>query len=372
MTTPPAPTTSRPANALLANQTGTNNVATGTDALFSNMTGKSNIATGFQALTGNTQGSNNVATGDHALYANMTGDRNVAAGTKALRNNTGSDNVAIGRNAGVKLTTGSQNIDIANVGKAGEAGTIRIGTNGTQTATFIAGISGTTLWRSGSAGGRQVKRPARDRGRAPRRPARRHGPPARRPGQGTCSARSTGSASSCKAVADDGIETTINVVMRVFGPNAHEMRTISAASVSPMRDSRCGETHARVRRRGCCPTHSTQRAREPPRLQGRGPMTPTVPRTLLLAVGALLLVAAAVGVTLAVTRGEDDGGENSTVSPTIVPKAALPSGRELAMQIRTRPESITRASVITDGSTMCPYVVWMGPIRHTPTMTSTM
>ena len=92
-------------------------------------------------------------------------------------------------------------------------------------------------------------------------------------------------------------------------------------------------------------------------------MTPTVPRTLLLAVGALLLVAAAVGVTLAITRGEDDGGENSTVSPTIVPKAALPSGRELATQIRTRPESITGASVITDGSRMCPYVVWMGPIK---------
>ena len=96
-------------------------------------------------MSSNTLGSNNVATGDHALYANQTGDRNVAAGTKALRNNTGSDNVAIGRNAGVKLTTGSQNIDIANVGKAGESGTIRIGTNGTQAATFIAGISGTTL-----------------------------------------------------------------------------------------------------------------------------------------------------------------------------------------------------------------------------------
>ena len=42
-------------------------------------------------------------------------------------------------------TTGSDNIDVGNTGKAGEAGTIRIGTNGTQTATDIAGISGTPL-----------------------------------------------------------------------------------------------------------------------------------------------------------------------------------------------------------------------------------
>ena len=48
------------------------------------------------------------------------------------------------RDAGENLTTGSNNIDIANVGVAGESGTIRIGTDGNQTAAFIAGISGTT------------------------------------------------------------------------------------------------------------------------------------------------------------------------------------------------------------------------------------
>ena len=76
---------------------------------------------------------------------NTTGSNNVAAGIDALLNSTGSANVAIGRNAGKNLTTGSDNIDIANVGVAGESGTIRIGNNNNQSATFIAGISGTNV-----------------------------------------------------------------------------------------------------------------------------------------------------------------------------------------------------------------------------------
>src|SRR5207244_3716758 len=43
------------------------------------------------------------------------------------------------------LTTGDNNIDIANGGVAGESNTIRIGTQGTQTATFIAGIRGVPI-----------------------------------------------------------------------------------------------------------------------------------------------------------------------------------------------------------------------------------
>src|SRR5207248_6215481 len=38
-------------------------------------------------------------------------------------------------------TTGDNNIDIGNVGVADEGNTIRIGTQGTQTKTFIAGVS---------------------------------------------------------------------------------------------------------------------------------------------------------------------------------------------------------------------------------------
>lgn len=48
----------------------------------------------------------------------------------------------MGYQAGLNLTTGSNNFDI---GIAGEAGKIRIGTKATQTATYIAGISGKTV-----------------------------------------------------------------------------------------------------------------------------------------------------------------------------------------------------------------------------------
>jgi uncharacterized coiled-coil protein SlyX len=48
----------------------------------------------------------------------------------------------LGSFAGSNLTTGNSNIDIGNPGVAAEANTIRIGTQGTQTKTFIAGITG--------------------------------------------------------------------------------------------------------------------------------------------------------------------------------------------------------------------------------------
>src|SRR5437016_14606147 len=62
-------------------------------------------------------------------------------------NTTGNNNIAIGSNSGSSLTTVSNNIDIgANVlGTAGESGKIRIGKQGTQNGTFIAGISGVAV-----------------------------------------------------------------------------------------------------------------------------------------------------------------------------------------------------------------------------------
>jgi Chaperone of endosialidase len=50
----------------------------------------------------------------------------------------------VGHNAGSNVTTGDNNIHIGNQGTAADSGLIRIGTVGTQTATFIAGISGQT------------------------------------------------------------------------------------------------------------------------------------------------------------------------------------------------------------------------------------
>ena len=65
---------------------------------------------------------------------------------RSQSNTTGSvQSSRIGKQAGVNLTTGSNNIDIGNVGVAGDANMIRIGKQGTQTGTFVAGIFGSTV-----------------------------------------------------------------------------------------------------------------------------------------------------------------------------------------------------------------------------------
>jgi hypothetical protein len=132
--------------ALLTNDVGHFNTATGTYALSVNTRGTDNTATGSEALRRNSNGSSNTANGSSALYSNRTGDSNTALGDNSLGSNTnGSNNIALGASAGSALTDGSNNIDIGNLGVASESNTIRIGTSGTQTATFIAGISGATV-----------------------------------------------------------------------------------------------------------------------------------------------------------------------------------------------------------------------------------
>ena len=140
--------------ALFSNTTGSLNTANGAAALPNNTTGFFNTATGHAALANNTTGFRNTADGKGALVLNTTGGFNVATGNAALFNNTtGSKNIALGFFAGDNLTTGDNNIDIANIGVAAEANTIRIGTEVTvtdqvgivhpaHTATFIAGIFG--------------------------------------------------------------------------------------------------------------------------------------------------------------------------------------------------------------------------------------
>ena len=130
-------------NALFSNTTGIQNTATGTFALVFNTTGNQNTADGYAAMLFNTTGNQNTASGYFAVYQNTTGNNNTGTGYNALLNNTtGNENIALGNFAGSNLTTGDNNIDIGNRGVAGEAGTIRIGTQGTQTKTFIAGITG--------------------------------------------------------------------------------------------------------------------------------------------------------------------------------------------------------------------------------------
>jgi endosialidase-like protein len=126
--------------------TASTNTADGNQALFSDTTGDGNTANGHHALYSNTTGAGNTATGLQALYSNTASVNNTADGIFALLNNTtGNQNIALGYAAGSNLTTGDNNIDIGNAGVAAEANTIRIGKQGTQTKTFIAGINGTAV-----------------------------------------------------------------------------------------------------------------------------------------------------------------------------------------------------------------------------------
>ncbi len=147
------------AGAMFSNTMGQDNTATGLSALIMNITGNENTATGVFALEENTSGADNTATGVRAMMFS-TGNDNTATGVDSLENNTsggsntaiggvalganttGSNNIAVGFDAGDNLTTGSNNIDIFDAGVAGESNTIRIGSQGAQTTTFIAGIFG--------------------------------------------------------------------------------------------------------------------------------------------------------------------------------------------------------------------------------------
>jgi hypothetical protein len=132
--------------ALFQNTTGVENTGYGWNALSNNTTGVANTAVGVAALLGMNGGTANAAFGESALGNTTTGNDNTAIGAVALINNSaGSNNIAIGRSAGQNLTTGDNNIEIGNKGARDESNTIRIGTSGTQTATFVAGIRGVPI-----------------------------------------------------------------------------------------------------------------------------------------------------------------------------------------------------------------------------------
>jgi hypothetical protein len=133
------------ASALYLNTTGIQNTADGFFALNRNTTGQNNTAIGYYALKQNT-GNNNTANGSSALLDNTSGYQNTANGAGALANNTtGYNNIAVGYQAGINQNSGYNNIDIGNNGVASDNNTIRLGTEGTQTNTFIAGIYGVTV-----------------------------------------------------------------------------------------------------------------------------------------------------------------------------------------------------------------------------------
>jgi Chaperone of endosialidase len=133
------------AYALQSNTTANGNTASGYQALYSNSTGYQNTATGLSALYSNTIGTYNTAFGNGALLSNTTASDNTAFGTSALPYDpTGSNNIAVGFQAGLNVKTGSDDIEIGNEGAAADNKVIKIGTEGTQKKTYIAGIYGNT------------------------------------------------------------------------------------------------------------------------------------------------------------------------------------------------------------------------------------
>ena len=125
--------------------TGDFNTALGTEAMKAITSGAQNTAVGTAALTATTTGNYNTGVGTQALQRMTNGYSNVGVGEFALSGLTsGSANVAIGKDSGMSITTGQNNIYLGyGVGNTiNESYTIRIGTQNSQSSTYIAGISG--------------------------------------------------------------------------------------------------------------------------------------------------------------------------------------------------------------------------------------
>lgn len=126
-----------------ATTTGSVNTSVGAGSLSANTTGNGNVAVGTSAMSRNTTSGDNVAVGLNALFF-TTGGSNTGVGSNALAtNSTGTGNIALGFFAGSFISSGSNNIDIGNSAPGNESDTIRIGN--TQTAAFLAGVSGVTV-----------------------------------------------------------------------------------------------------------------------------------------------------------------------------------------------------------------------------------
>ena len=152
--------------ALAANQFGTNNSVLG-DSAMSLATASFDVALGCNVLQNDTSIGANTAIGFNAMQnAIPLNGYDVAIGQNALQNDLVGQNIAVGNNALSSLTSGSNNIAIGalgifgagsnytsnetnniiigNLGTTGDQNVIRIGTQGTQTAAYMAGIYGVT------------------------------------------------------------------------------------------------------------------------------------------------------------------------------------------------------------------------------------
>jgi hypothetical protein len=132
--------------ALSYNTSGGDNTAIGDFALNSNVTGSDNTAIGNDAMTIGQYGSTNTVVGSYALYYDNTGSGNTAIGYAAMsflgvgNYAGGTGNIALGDDAGISYQNNeSDNIDIGSEGVTGENRTIHLGTQGTQTTTYLSG-----------------------------------------------------------------------------------------------------------------------------------------------------------------------------------------------------------------------------------------
>jgi len=136
--------------ALTASSTGAYSTAVGAFALQANKTGGYDTAFGAYALIANTTGSGNTAFGYAGLRSTTTGSNNIGFGYQTLYlNATGSNNIAMGYQGGYYVLNGSNTSEIGNLGAFADTDLIRIGTPGTQSKAYIAGISGAQV--TGSA-----------------------------------------------------------------------------------------------------------------------------------------------------------------------------------------------------------------------------
>ncbi len=123
------------------------NTGFGVSSLNAVTTASGNTAIGFNAAASLLGGINNVIVGANAMGASTSAQTNVAIGISALTGLiSGSGNLAIGTGAGSNYAGAeSDNILVGNLGVLAESAKIRIGTNGTQTTAFIAGIDGVNV-----------------------------------------------------------------------------------------------------------------------------------------------------------------------------------------------------------------------------------
>lgn len=128
----------------------TSTIAIGTSTMDGRSTGTHNIGIGQQAGSASVlaaAGTGNTIVGSLA-GVNYSGDANVYAGYMQGRSITGSRNIRIHGSMHGFASTGSDNIFIGSYGNTGaltETATIRLGTQGTQTACLVAGIYDSSL-----------------------------------------------------------------------------------------------------------------------------------------------------------------------------------------------------------------------------------